>query len=106
MKDDACAPRDRGDWRSGNFRKLGCPGKTWIKSTTLFDPKEFAGKKSWWSRRRHGAGDGNCDSACGGKVNAQLPEERVRTTERKNVEKLQIAGENRRRTFLRGAANF
>src|SRR5258708_18298662 len=65
--------------RSGNFRKLGCPGEDLDKVyNRLFDPKEFAGKEVLVV----GGGDTALETAiaiaaCGGKGKVSYREEKV-----------------------------
>src|SRR5258708_4038805 len=65
--------------RSGNFRKLGCPGEDLDKVyNRLFDPKEYAGKEVLVV----GGGDTALETAiaiaaCGGKVTPSYPKKKV-----------------------------
>jgi len=78
--------------RSGNFRKLGCPGENLDKVyNRLFDPKEFAGKEVLVV----GGGDTALETAiavaaCGGKVTLSYRKKEFARPKPENVEKLQI----------------
>src|ERR1700675_734288 len=78
--------------RSGNFRKLGCPGENLdTVYTRLFDPKEFAGKEVLVV----GGGDTALETAiavaaCGGKVTLSYRKKEVARPKPENAEKLQI----------------
>jgi len=78
--------------RSGNFRKLGCPGEDLDKVyNRLFDPKEFAGKESLVV----GGGDTALETAiaiaaCGGKVTLSCRKKEFARPKPENVEKLQM----------------
>jgi len=78
--------------RSGNFRKLGCPGEDLDKVyNRLFDPKEFAGKEVLVV----GGGDTALETsiaiaACGGKVTLCCRKKEFSRPKPENVEKLQM----------------
>ena len=78
--------------RSGNFRKLGCPGEDLDKVyNRLFDPKEFAGKEALVV----GGGDTALETAiaiaaCGGKVTLSYRKKEFARPKPENVEKLQM----------------
>lgn len=78
--------------RSGNFRKLGCPGEDLDKVyNRLFDPKEYAGKEVLVV----GGGDTALETAiavaaCGGKVTLSYRKKEFARPKPENVEKLQM----------------
>jgi NosR/NirI family nitrous oxide reductase transcriptional regulator len=78
--------------RSGNFRKLGCPGENLDKVyNRLFDPKEYAGKEALVV----GGGDTALETAiaiaaCGGKVTLSYRKKEFARPKPENVEKLQM----------------
>jgi NosR/NirI family nitrous oxide reductase transcriptional regulator len=78
--------------RSGNFRKLGCPGEDLDKVyNRLFDPKEFAGKEVLVV----GGGDTALETAiaiaaCGGRVTLSYRKKEFARPKPENVEKLQM----------------
>ena len=78
--------------RSGNFRKLGCPGENLDKVyNRLFDPKEYAGKEVLVV----GGGDTALETsiaiaACGGKVTLSYRKREFARPKPENVEKLQL----------------
>src|SRR5437899_7953668 len=78
--------------RSGNFRKLGCPGEDLDKVyNRLFDPKEFAGKEVLVV----GGGDTALETAiaiaaCGGKVTLSYRKKEFARPKPENVEKLEM----------------
>ncbi|HET6931596.1 MAG TPA: NAD(P)-binding domain-containing protein [Candidatus Acidoferrum sp.] len=78
--------------RSGNFRKLGCPGEDLDKVyNRLFDPKEFAGKEVLVV----GGGDTALETAiavaaCGGNVTLSYRKKEFARPKPENVEKLQM----------------
>ncbi|HTB91205.1 MAG TPA: NAD(P)-binding domain-containing protein [Candidatus Sulfotelmatobacter sp.] len=78
--------------RSGNFRKLGCPGEDLDKVyNRLFDPKEFAGREVLVV----GGGDTALETsiaiaACGGKVTLSCRKKEFSRPKPENVEKLQM----------------
>jgi NosR/NirI family transcriptional regulator, nitrous oxide reductase regulator len=78
--------------RSGNFRKLGCPGEALDKVyNRLFDPKEFAGKEVLVV----GGGDTALETAiavaaCGGKVTLSYRKKEFARPKPENVEKLEM----------------
>ncbi len=78
--------------RSGNFRKLGCPGEDLDKVyNRLFDPKDYAGKEALVV----GGGDTALETAiaiaaCGGKVTLSYRKKEFARPKPENVEKLQM----------------
>src|ERR1700722_7089773 len=82
--------------RSGNFRKLGCPGEDLDKVyNRLFDPKEFAGKEVLVV----GGGDTALETAiaiaaCGGRVTLSYRKKEFGGPKPENVEKLQMLVKN------------
>lgn len=78
--------------RSGNFRKLGCPGEDFDKVyNRLFDPKECAGREVLVV----GGGDTALETAiavaaCGGKVTLSCRKKEFARPKPENVEKLQM----------------
>lgn len=78
--------------RSGNFRKLGCPGEDLDKVyNRLFDPKEFAGKEALVV----GGGDTALETAIaiaavGGRVTLSYRKKEFARPKPENVEKLQM----------------
>ena len=78
--------------RSGNFRKLGCPGEDLDKVyNRLFDPKEFAGKEVLVV----GGGDTALETAiavaaCGGNVTLSYRKKEFARPKPDNVEKLRM----------------
>src|SRR5215469_11049430 len=78
--------------RSGNFRKLGCPGEDLDKVyNRLFDPREYAGKEVLVV----GGGDTALETAiaiaaCGGKVTLSYRKKEFARPKPENVEKLQM----------------
>ena len=78
--------------RSGNFRKLRCPGEDLDKVyNRLFDPKEFAGKEVLVI----GGGDTALETAiaiaaCGGRVALSYRKKEFARPKPENVEKLQM----------------
>ena len=78
--------------RSGNFRKLGCPGEDLDKVyNRLFDPKEFAGKESLVV----GGGDTALETAIaiaavGGRVTLSCRKKEFSRPKPENIEKLQM----------------
>jgi NosR/NirI family nitrous oxide reductase transcriptional regulator len=78
--------------RSGNFRKLGCPGEDLDKVyNRLFDPKEFAGKEALVV----GGGDTALETAiaiaaCGGKVTLSYRKKEFARPKPENVEQLEM----------------
>ncbi len=78
--------------RSGNFRKLGCPGENLDKVyNRLFDPKDYAGKQVLVV----GGGDTALETAiavaaCGGKVTLSYRKKEFARPKPENVEKLQM----------------
>jgi NosR/NirI family transcriptional regulator, nitrous oxide reductase regulator len=78
--------------RSGNFRKLGCPGEDLDKVyNRLFDPKEYAGKEVLVI----GGGDTALETAiaiaaCGGKVTLSYRKKEFARPKPENVEKLEM----------------
>ncbi|HET7106255.1 MAG TPA: NAD(P)-binding domain-containing protein [Candidatus Acidoferrum sp.] len=78
--------------RSGNFRKLGCPGEDLDKVyNRLFDPKEFAGREVLVV----GGGDTALETAiavaaCGGKVTLSYRKKEFARPKPENVEKLEM----------------
>lgn len=78
--------------RSGNFRKLGCPGEDLDKVyNRLYDPKEYAGKNVLVV----GGGDTCLETAiaiaaCGGKVTLSYRKKEFARPKPENVEKLQM----------------
>jgi NosR/NirI family nitrous oxide reductase transcriptional regulator len=78
--------------RSGNFRKLGCPGEELDKVyNRLFDPKDYAGKEALVV----GGGDTALETsiaiaACGGKVTHSYRKKEFARPKPENLEKLQM----------------
>src|SRR6266849_3346973 len=78
--------------RSGNFRKLGCPGEDLDKVyNRLFDPKDYAGKEVLVV----GGGDTALETAiaiaaCGGKVTLSYRKKEFARPKPENVEKLEM----------------
>jgi len=82
--------------RSGNFRKLGCPGEELDKVyNRLYDPKDYAGKEVLVV----GGGDTALETAiaiaaCGGRVTVSYRKKEFARPKPENVEKLQMLMKN------------
>ncbi|HMG05251.1 MAG TPA: NAD(P)/FAD-dependent oxidoreductase, partial [Chthoniobacterales bacterium] len=78
--------------RSGNFRKLGCPGEQLDKVyNRLFDPKEFAGQNALVV----GGGDSALETAialttCGAKVTLSYRRKELARAKPANIEKVEM----------------